>query len=63
MTTEQIGEQPQTEPRGQPRARAVFSTEDFALMKEAVGAFIATVDDEPRLSKLAALYHRLGRIG
>ncbi len=51
------------QPREQARARAVFSTEDFALMKEAVGAFIATVDDEPRLSKLAALYHRLGRIG
>ena len=56
-------DQARQQPREQTRARAVFSTEDFALMKEAVGAFITTVDDEPRLSKLAALYHRLGRIG
>lgn len=49
------------EPR---RARAVFSTEDFALMKEAVAALIAGMsDDDARLSRLSALYHRLGRVG
>lgn len=63
MTTDQIGQQADDQPRPQPRARAVFSTEDFALMKQAVGDYITKVDDEPRLSKLAALYHRLGRIG
>lgn len=46
------------------RARAVFSTEDFALMKEALGELISKVAvDDAKMSRLSALYHRLGRVG
>ena len=45
------------------RSRAVFSTEDFGLMKEAVADYIRKVADEPRSVKFANLYHRLGRLG
>ena len=50
---------PKTE---RPRSRAVFSTEDFDLMKEAVGAYVKTIADDPRSSKFSNLYHRLGRL-
>ncbi len=55
----------QTEsPHPQPaRSRAVFSTEDFALLKEAVGGYVRTIADDPRSAKFSNLYHRLGRIG
>ncbi|MEO5866938.1 MAG: hypothetical protein ABIS14_11300 [Sphingomonas sp.] len=46
-----------------PRSRAVFSTEDFGLMKEAIGDYIKKIADEPRSSKFTNLYHRLGRLG
>ena len=49
-------------PNDQQRARAVFSTDDFGLMKEAVGEYIKKLADDPRSSRLAALYHRLGRV-
>jgi hypothetical protein len=45
------------------RSRAVFSTEDFELMKEAVADYIKKIQDEPRSSKFVNLYHRLGRLG
>jgi len=46
------------------RARAVFSTADFALLKEAIGELIPKVSvDDAKLSRLSALYHRLGRLG
>ena len=45
------------------RSRAVFSTEDFGLMKEAIGEYVRKVADEPRSVKFANLYHRLGRLG
>ena len=45
------------------RSRAVFSTEDFGLMKEAVAAYVKKIADEPRSAKFSALYHRLGRLG
>ena len=45
------------------RARAVFSTEDFALMKEAVGAYVRQIADDPKSAKFSSLYHRLGRLG
>ena len=46
------------------RARAVFSTEDFALLKEALATLIAKVgDDDARMPRISALYHRLGRVG
>lgn len=47
----------------QPRSRAVFSTEDFSLMKEAIGDYIKKIGDEPRSAKFSNLYHRLGRLG
>ena len=53
-----------TTPRHQQqRSRAVFSTEDFDLMKEAVGAYIKEIADDPRSAKFSNLYHRLGRLG
>lgn len=45
------------------RSRAVFSTEDFGLMKEAIGDYIRKIADEPRSAKFSNLYHRLGRLG
>lgn len=49
-------------PQDRDRPRAVFSTEDFALMKEAVGDYVRRVADDPKSVKLSGLYHRLGRI-
>ncbi|MBN8841596.1 MAG: hypothetical protein J0I25_15530 [Sphingomonadales bacterium] len=45
------------------RSRAVFSTEDFGLMKEAVAHYVRTIADDPRSAKFSSLYHRLGRLG
>ncbi len=45
------------------RARAVFSTEDFGLLKEAVADYARKIQDDPRSSKFTNLYHRLGRLG
>lgn len=42
------------------RSRAVFSTEDFDLMKEAVSAYVRQIADDPRSAKFSNLYHRLG---
>lgn len=44
-------------------ARAVFSTEDFALLRQAVAAHLKTVADSPESIKFSNLYHRLGRLG
>ena len=44
------------------RPRAVFSTEDFELMKEAVGEHVRRIADDPRSVKFSNLYHRLGRL-
>jgi hypothetical protein len=48
-----------TEPQ---RSRAVFSTEDFRLLREAVGTHLNKVKDLPESTKYANLYHRLGRV-
>ncbi|MGN6375560.1 MAG: hypothetical protein ACTHMG_08390 [Sphingomonas sp.] len=45
------------------RSRAVFSTEDFALIREAVADYVKRIADDPRSSKFSNLYHRLGRLG
>ena len=45
------------------RSRAVFSTEDFSLMKEAVASYVKQIADDPRSAKFSNLYHRLGRLG
>ena len=44
------------------RSRAVFSTEDFALMKEAIAHYVKVIEDKPESSKFVNLYHRLGRL-
>lgn len=45
------------------RSRAVFSTEDFSLMKEALSDYVRRIADDPRSAKFSNLYHRLGRLG
>jgi hypothetical protein len=44
------------------RARAVFSTEDFSLIREAIGHYLSEIKDQPQSMKFAHLYHRLGRL-
>jgi hypothetical protein len=46
-----------------PRSRAVFSTEDFRLIREAVATHLEKVKDAPESVKFGNLYHRLGRLG
>jgi hypothetical protein len=43
-------------------ARAVFSTEDFGLLREAVAAHLHAVAEQPESVKFSNLYHRLGRL-
>ena len=45
------------------RSRAVFSSEDFKLIREAVAHYLKEVQDSPESVKYANLYHRLGRLG
>ena len=45
------------------RSRAVFSSEDFGLLKDAVAHYLRAVQDKPESVKYANLYHRLGRRG
>ena len=44
------------------RPRAVFSNEDFALLKEALAEHVRRIADDPRSAKFSNLYHRLGRL-
>lgn len=44
------------------RSRAVFSTEDFRLLRTAVAEHLRKVREEPDSVKYANLYHRLGRL-
>jgi predicted Zn-dependent peptidase len=44
------------------RARPVFSTEDFALLRTAVLSHLQQVQDSPDSVKYSNLYHRLGRL-
>lgn len=44
------------------RARAVFSSEDFSLIREAISHYMHEVQDRPESVKFAHLYHRLGRV-
>lgn len=47
-----------------PRARAIFSPQDFDLLKEAVGEYIRNLPDaDTRSRQFTQLYHRLGRAG
>jgi glucokinase len=45
------------------RSRAVLSTEDFKLLKEAVRFYLQNHEDSPESSKYSNLYHRLGSAG
>ncbi len=42
------------------RARAVLSTEDFKLIREAVLHYLKVIEDTPESVKFSNLYHRLG---
>jgi hypothetical protein len=42
------------------RARAVLSTQDFKLVREAVLFYMKQHQGEPETEKFAHLYHRLG---
>jgi hypothetical protein len=44
------------------KARAVFSTEDFRLLKQAVQYYLQNNIDSPDSIKYSSLYHRLGRL-
>ena len=55
MTTETITQGPAP-------ARAVFSSEDFALIRKAVAGQLRQVQDSAESAKYANLYHRLGRV-
>lgn len=43
-------------------ARAVFSSDDFALIRTAVAHYLQEVREQPESIKYANLYHRLGRM-
>lgn len=45
------------------RPRAVFSPEDFKLLRTAIAHYLQEAKDDPNLGKYVSLYHRLGRIG
>ena len=42
------------------RARPVFSTEDFGLLRTAVLHYLREIKDTPESIKYGNLYHRLG---
>ncbi|WP_202389832.1 hypothetical protein [Parapontixanthobacter aurantiacus] len=42
------------------RARALLSTSDFRLLREALTSHARTIDDREQLAKINALHHRLG---
>ncbi len=44
------------------RSRAVFSQEDFQLIRTAIGHYVKEIKDQPESMKYSNLYHRLGRI-
>ena len=45
------------------RPRAVFSNEDFRLIRSAIEHYLPAIRDHPDSAKYANLYHRLGRLG
>lgn len=57
MTTDTID---QTRERS--RSRAVFSQQDFGLIRTAIAHYLKEVQDQPESIKYANLYHRLGRV-
>ncbi|MCP9223376.1 hypothetical protein MKP08_11505 [Erythrobacter sp. LQ02-29] len=54
-------EKPQTErPREPGRARALFSTADFRLLRAALTSHARATEDREELARINALHHRLG---
>lgn len=43
------------------RARPIFSSEDFDLLRNAVVHYLREIQDQPASAKYSNLYHRLGR--
>lgn len=49
------------EPAREPgRARALFSTADFRLLRRALETHARSIEDRDELAKINALHHRLG---
>ncbi len=48
---------PKTEPG---RARALFSTADFRLLRTALTSYARQTEDREELARINALHHRLG---
>jgi len=44
------------------RSRAVFSQQDFELIRVAIAHYLQELKDKPEAVKYSNLYHRLGRI-
>ena len=66
MTTDILPEETAApSPSGPRSVRAVFSTEDFRLMRAAVVHYLKQpeVQDGPDSVRYSNLYHRLGRLG
>ena len=42
------------------RARAVLSTEDLTLLRQALVHYLEAIKDQPESIKFSRLYHRLG---
>lgn len=45
------------------RAKPVFSSADFALLRTAVLHYLRSIEDSPESIQYSNLYHRLGRPG
>lgn len=45
------------------RSRAVFSQEDFRLIRVAIAHYLKDAEDKTEVVKYSNLHHRLGRIG
>ena len=45
------------------RSRAVFSQQDFNLIRTAITHYLRDVEDKTELMKYTNLHHRLGRVG
>lgn len=57
-----MSEQTEAEPQQPERSRAVFSQQDFDLIRIAVAHYLQTVEDPSEAAKYSNLHHRLGRI-
>lgn len=53
--------EPTTSP-SQQRPRAVFSQEDFQLIRVAIQSYLREIGNAPEALKYSSLYHRLGRV-